>query len=94
LYTRGSNVRNVKRFWLLTDGKCLLNLHLISLRISVHSIVTECKVELNEEMHTNIFVTSTVHASCNSHPRNKMHLDMNMWKILHVLIPKAWYDIK
>lgn len=46
--------RNVKRFWLLTDRNWLLNLHLSSLRISVHSTVTECKEELHEEMHTNI----------------------------------------
>jgi hypothetical protein len=40
------------------------------------------------------FVTSTVHASCASNPRNKTQLDMSMWKTLHVLIPKTWYNIK
>lgn len=40
------------------------------------------------------FVTSTVHVSCNSHTRNKTQLDMNIWKILHVLIPKTWYNTK
>lgn len=67
---------------------------LAALRISVHSSHWMQRRRTEWRDAYKHFVTSTAHASCNSHPRNKMQVDMNMWKILHILIPEIWYNIK